>query len=178
MASATQTAIPKNKPERKLAPGPKRKALGDQLLPMSRDPLRFLLQIAREYPDIATFKLGPQRVTYLELAREEEVCRAYNISFVSFPINDLGVPDSPEDARTLIATLERGLAEGSNILVHCHGGIGRSGSITSGVLVCSGIEPGEAMRRASAARGFSVPETNEQQQWVWDYADTAATLGH
>lgn len=117
-------------------------------------------------------------VTYLELAREEEVCRAYNISFVSFPINDLGVPDSPEDARTLIATLERGLAEGSNILVHCHGGIGRSGSITSGVLVCSGIEPDEAMRRASAARGFSVPETNEQQQWVWDYADTAATLGH
>lgn len=114
---------------------------------------------------------------YLELTHEEEVCRAYNISFVSFPINDLGIPDFPEDARTLIGKLERGLADGNNILVHCHGGIGRSGLITSGVLVCSGIEPGEAMRRSSAARGLSVPETNEQQQWVWDYADAAAALG-
>lgn len=117
-------------------------------------------------------------VTYLELAREEEVCLANNISFVSFPITDLGVPDSIEDARTLIATLEQGLADGSNILVHCHGGIGRSGLITSGVLVCSGIGPGEAMRRASIARGLSVPETGEQKQWVWDYADAPATLGH
>lgn len=65
MASATKTAIAKNKSERKLAPGPKRKALGDQLVPMSRDPLKFLLQIAREHPDIATFKLGPQRTFLL-----------------------------------------------------------------------------------------------------------------
>lgn len=117
-------------------------------------------------------------VTYLELAREEEVCQAYNISFISFPIDDLGVPDSSGDARTLIAALERSLAEGSRILVHCQGGIGRSGLITSCVLVRSGIGPGEAIHRASTARGLSVPETNEQQQWVWDYADAAATLDH
>jgi hypothetical protein len=65
MASATKAVIAKNKSERKLAPGPKRKALGDQLVPMSRDPLKFLVKIAREYPDIATFKLGPQRTFLL-----------------------------------------------------------------------------------------------------------------
>ena len=65
MSSATKTAIAKNKSERKLAPGPKRKALGDQLMPMSRDPLKFLLKIAHEHPDIATFKLGPQRTFLL-----------------------------------------------------------------------------------------------------------------
>jgi len=65
MASATNAAIAKNKFERKLAPGPKRKALGDQLVPMSRDPLRFLLKIAHEHPNIATFKLGPQRTFLL-----------------------------------------------------------------------------------------------------------------
>ena len=65
MATSTKAAITKNKSERKLAPGPKRKALGDQLVPMSRDPLKFLVTIAREYPDIATFKLGPQRTFLL-----------------------------------------------------------------------------------------------------------------
>ena len=65
MASATNAAIAKHKSERKLAPGPKRKALGDQLVPMSRDPLKFLLKIAHEHPDIATFKLGPQRTFLL-----------------------------------------------------------------------------------------------------------------
>ncbi|PYT05366.1 MAG: cytochrome P450 [Acidobacteria bacterium] len=32
---------------------------------MSRDPLKFLLKIAHEHPDIATFKLGPQRTFLL-----------------------------------------------------------------------------------------------------------------
>lgn len=62
MASSAKAVSSKNK---KLAPGPKRKALGDQLVAMSRDPLRFLLKTAREYPDIATFKLGPQRTFLL-----------------------------------------------------------------------------------------------------------------
>ncbi|MGH9764520.1 MAG: cytochrome P450, partial [Blastocatellia bacterium] len=65
MAGAPKQALEKLKPERKLAPGPERKLLGDQLVPMSRDPLGFLLKTARDYPDIATFKLGPQRTFLL-----------------------------------------------------------------------------------------------------------------
>jgi len=62
MSIAAKALSSKNK---KLAPGPKRKALGDQLVAMSRDPLKFLLRTARDYPDIATFKLGPQRTFLL-----------------------------------------------------------------------------------------------------------------
>lgn len=65
MPGTTKPALAKLKSERKLAPGPQRRALGDQLVPMSRDPLKFLLSTAREYPDIATFKLGPQRMFLL-----------------------------------------------------------------------------------------------------------------
>jgi hypothetical protein len=46
VSSEAKTAVVRNKSERKLAPGPKRKALGDQLVAMSRDPLKFLLKIA------------------------------------------------------------------------------------------------------------------------------------
>ena len=65
MGSATKPALAKLNAERKLAPGPKRKRLGDQLVPMSRDPLKFSRDTAREFPDIATFKLGPQRLFLL-----------------------------------------------------------------------------------------------------------------
>lgn len=65
MTSASKPALAGMKAQRKLAPGPQRKALGDQLMPMSRDPLNFMLKVAREYPDIATFKLGPQRTFLL-----------------------------------------------------------------------------------------------------------------
>lgn len=83
MASATNPAIAKTKTERKLAPGPKRKALGDQLVPMSRDPLKFLLKIAHDYPDIATFKLGPQRTFLLSKPEYiEDVLVAHDWNFL------------------------------------------------------------------------------------------------
>src|SRR5215471_11464330 len=44
----------------KLPPGPKSSAPGGQLVAMTRDPLRFLMKVARDYGDIAHFKLGPQ----------------------------------------------------------------------------------------------------------------------
>src|SRR5260370_36364436 len=83
MSSAAKTVIAGNKAKRKLAPGPKRKALGDQLVPMSRDPIEFLLKIAREHPDIATFKLGPQRTFLLSKPEYiEDVLVANDWNFV------------------------------------------------------------------------------------------------
>ena len=55
-------------------------------------------------------------------------------------------------------------------------GIGRSGLLAASLLVSSGIEPEEAIRRVSVARGVSVPETVEQKKWVKDFADAAAAL--
>ena len=85
MGSATEKVIAakKSSSTKKYAPGPKSKALGDQLIAMNRDPLSFLLKVAREYPDIATFKLGPQR-TFLFSKPEyvEDVLVANDWNFV------------------------------------------------------------------------------------------------
>jgi len=48
--------------------------------------------------------------------------------------------------------------------------------LAASLLVASGIEPEAALQRVSSARGFSVPETPEQKQWVRDFADASATL--
>jgi cytochrome P450 len=66
MASSSKTATAKSKSAAKeYAPGPKSKTPGDQLMAISRDPLKFLINVAREYPDVAHFKLGPQHTFLL-----------------------------------------------------------------------------------------------------------------
>ncbi|HYP29666.1 MAG TPA: cytochrome P450 [Blastocatellia bacterium] len=49
----------------KLPPGPKTSAPGGQLVSMSRDPLGFLMKLAKDYGEVAHFKLGPQDTVLL-----------------------------------------------------------------------------------------------------------------
>jgi cytochrome P450 len=66
MASATKASPAKNKSSKKEhAPGPKSKAPGDQLMAISRDPLKFMMKVAKDYPDVAHFKLGSQHTFLL-----------------------------------------------------------------------------------------------------------------
>lgn len=126
--------------------------------------------------DVVVSLLTRDEMKDLELNEEAELCRAHNISFISFSIEDLGVPASRSEALNLVSALERLLVEGHGIVIHCRGGIGRSGLLAASLLVSSGIEPEAAIGRVSDARGFSVPETAQQVQWVRDFADAATTL--
>jgi cytochrome P450 len=63
--SAQETAKKRNAFERRRPHGPRSKRPGDQLVPMSRDPLRYMVKIAEEYPDMAYFRLGNQRTFLL-----------------------------------------------------------------------------------------------------------------
>jgi cytochrome P450 len=60
-ASAQEFAKKRNAFERRRPHGPRSKKPGDQLVPMSRDPLGYLVKVAAEYPDMAYFRLGNQR---------------------------------------------------------------------------------------------------------------------
>src|SRR5438445_11528376 len=46
-------------------PGPKRVLPGSNLLALRRDPLGFFMRLAREYGDLAYFKLSPQEMFLL-----------------------------------------------------------------------------------------------------------------
>lgn len=48
-----------------LPPGPKTSTPGGHIVAMTRDPLRFLMKVAKEYGEIAHFKLGPQDTVLL-----------------------------------------------------------------------------------------------------------------
>lgn len=102
----------------------------------------------------------------LGLSQEAAFVRNHGLQFLNLSIPDLGVPGSRETAREFLEMLYKELIAGRKIAVHCRGSIGRSGLIASSLLVLSGIDPTEAFRHVTAARGLSAPETDEQKDWV------------
>lgn len=106
----------------------------------------------------------------LGLASEADLSRTNALQYFSFPIPDLGVPDSAEAAHQFVNELHRALVAGKKVALHCRQGIGRSGLIASSLLVMSGMDPESSFRQVSVARGFSTPETEEQKNWVVELA--------
>jgi protein-tyrosine phosphatase len=116
--------------------------------------------------------LGSSEIAALGLEREPELCAAQGIEFLSFPVPDHSVPRSMRDACAFALRLSSVLAAGKSVLVHCRAGIGRSVVIAACVMVLNGIEPEDAFVRIGKARGFpDLPETQEQREWVFDFAE-------
>jgi ADP-ribosyl-[dinitrogen reductase] hydrolase len=61
--------------------------------------------------------------------------------------------------------LRRALASGRKVLIHCRGGLGRTGMIAARLLVEMGEKPAEAIRRVRSARPGTI-ETSEQEKYV------------
>jgi protein-tyrosine phosphatase len=100
------------------------------------------------------------------LVGESDAARSNGIQFISFPIPDRNVPASIPEFLSLLERVSKGLEQGKNVAVHCRQSIGRSGLIAAGILATTGIEPDTAMEIVSAARGHTVPETDQQRQWI------------
>jgi Cyclin-dependent kinase inhibitor 3 (CDKN3) len=133
-----------------------------------------LRAIKQEGFDILVSLLTKEELEELGLAQEENISQANGIKYLTLPIPDLGVPESFETAQDFLDELYRSLRDGKRMAVHCRQGIGRSGLIASSLLVMSGIDPAKAFRTVSAARGFSVPETVAQRDWVIEFSHAVA----
>lgn len=75
-----------------------------------------------------------------------------------------------EEYADLVGRIVGFLREGRNTVVHCRGGIGRTGTVISSVLVGLGHDADDAMKIASAARKNEVPETEPQREYVREFA--------
>ena len=106
----------------------------------------------------------------LGLVDEGELARRHGLTFISFPIADYSVPSSTGELGQLVSNLERSLAQGNHVGIHCRQGIGRSSLVAACVLVRSGESPNTAFENISSARGRPVPDTDEQRNWVTAFA--------
>jgi protein-tyrosine phosphatase len=124
--------------------------------------------------DIVISLLTPDEVDDLSLNEEGARCQEEGLGFISFPIADRSVPGSREAAQKLLKSLDRTLATGKTVVIHCRQGLGRSALIAASILALEGAKPEEAFARLTASRGSSVPETEEQRKWVEEFARDVA----
>ena len=114
--------------------------------------------------------LEPEEEAQLVLKGEAGAAAASGVEFRPFPIPDRGVPASREAVANLASGIVDALEMGRNVAVHCRQGIGRSALIVGGVLVAAGQTPSTALKTIEQSRGLVVPETEEQRQWLRDFA--------
>ncbi len=120
--------------------------------------------------DLVVSLLEPEEEMQLILESEGEAAAASGIDFRPFPIPDRGVPASRESVADLAGEIVDALKVGRTVAVHCRQGIGRSAMIVGSVLVTAGEDTTRALNAIGESRGLTVPETEEQKQWLRDFA--------
>lgn len=116
--------------------------------------------------DILVSALTPGEVSELALQNEAQVCQEQGMTYRSYPIPDHSVPPWSPETMALFEDLKTALERGKHVTVHCWMGLGRSALVAASVLVLSGFTPEKACKLLSATRGYHVPETVEQRDWV------------
>jgi ADP-ribosyl-[dinitrogen reductase] hydrolase len=93
--------------------------------------------------------------------------RALGMDWVHLPIVDVSIPDKRfEDAWVSEGPmLHARLDVGEKILIHCRGGLGRTGLVAGRILVERGWDPKAAIQRIRSARPHAI-ETTEQENYV------------
>lgn len=115
-------------------------------------------------------------VRELDLRDEGALCHAANIEFISYPIQDRGVPASLERTCQLVSRIAALVERGSSVAVHCRAGIGRSSLIAGCVMLRLGFDHDEVFPMLSRARGLIVPDTPAQIDWLASFHRDAAHL--
>ena len=121
--------------------------------------------------------LEPDESAELELSQEADACRRGGLEFISFPIVDRSVPDSVEGFRGFLNVVEEHLRSHKAVVVHCRAGIGRSSIIAASLLLRYGFPVADAFELLKRARGFAVPDTLEQREWVERFAARTENAG-
>lgn len=96
--------------------------------------------------------------------------REHGLDVIHFPIRDVSAPREPAAIDPLLDAIEARLASGQRVVIHCLGGIGRTGTIATCLLVRRGVALDDAIRIVQTTRCHSFPEGTEQGPFVAAYA--------
>jgi len=116
----------------------------------------------------------PGLVPYTQFLLEEASFLGVPAAHVRIPTPDFNTPTS-EEMMKILNTLDRILKSGQHVYLHCHGGIGRTGTVVGCYLRRYGTEGQEALDqidrwRAETPYGYrSSPETEEQKTFVLNW---------
>ncbi|CAA9505370.1 MAG: ADP-ribosylglycohydrolase family protein [uncultured Rubrobacteraceae bacterium] len=150
--------------------------LGMTILPGVRDPGRWNRDLEDDLHRLKWHYAADALVTLLE--REEfetygvpglpERTRQTGLEMVHFPIVDVSTPRKAQsdEYAALIDKILALLRAGKTVVVHCRGGLGRTGTVVASVLVALGRDPDDAIDAVRGVRSDRAVETPEQEEYV------------
>jgi protein-tyrosine phosphatase len=94
----------------------------------------------------------------------KELLKDMGIEFIHSPIADFSVPDE-DQARELVEMILSDVTSGKNVLIHCMGGLGRTGTVAACTLVRFGSKPDIAIMTVRTVRPGTL-ETDSQVDFV------------
>lgn len=120
--------------------------------------------------------LEPHELDLLAVPGLPDAVRARGMDFLHLPIRDVDVPDARfEQAWPAAgAGLKARLVRGELVVVHCRGGLGRSGLVAARLLTEMGAAPQAAIAQVRAVRPGAI-ETRAQEAHVLEQAPKAVT---
>lgn len=103
----------------------------------------------------------------LEVTELPQACAQRGIVWHGLPIVDGAIPDQRWEAnwKHIAPSLHQTLREGGRIVIHCKGGLGRTGLLAARILIEFGMSPADAIERVRQARPGAI-ETIEQEHYV------------
>lgn len=106
-------------------------------------------------------------LAHLEVSDLGEAVERAGMDWHFLPIKDVNIPDQRFEALWTYSghVLRRSLADGKKVLIHCKGGLGRTGMIAARLLVELGESPVAAIVRIREARRGAI-ETTQQEEHV------------
>jgi len=150
-----------------IAPGKKQK--GGMTADWDRDLQKDLSRLRNEYGvDSLVSLVEEHELVSLQIPNLLDEAFKNDIDVFWFPIPDMQAPKSVKKTVSVINYIVNELKSGRNVVVHCKGGLGRTGCITACALVALGWDPGGAIAATRVTRMGTV-QTDVQEKFVYKY---------
>jgi atypical dual specificity phosphatase len=95
---------------------------------------------------------------------------AFGLRGTHFPIDDMGVPPLGRTA-TLCGTIERAIAAGERVALHCHAGLGRTGTVAAAYLIWRGQRAAQALASLRRIEPAFV-QSRDQERFLSAFAES------
>jgi protein-tyrosine phosphatase len=116
--------------------------------------------------------IEPDEFDLLQIPALSESIVRMGMGWIHLPIRDVNVPDERFEHRWQAAgpEIHQRLDAGERILIHCRGGLGRTGMVAARILIERGCASRDAIHRVRAVRPGAI-ETMAKEQYVLSLKD-------
>ena len=135
----------------------------------NRDLARDFDTINKHNIDVIVCLIEDFEFGHLSMEAYPQYLARYNIKVIHYPIVDHNIPTNPDTFHQLVLTVCDYFAHGHNILVHCRGGVGRTGIVCACVLINFGWDPEDAIALVRKNRPGAL-KNRFQHDFIRNYA--------